>query len=197
MWPGRGRLPKSTVIGGATETVRRLGGGVGAARRHGTRGGRGCRFALASGRPDTGRARRGLAELTPMSPPSRTTRRRCTTLATSRSWMPITGWTTCATPSGSPQRCRQRWRTAPGLRGAVPTPAADPRRRDRRPEAWTFRLPRWPRCAVTRKCLGLRDFVVDLHSAGAAVDFSVCIRRDGSGRAAADVGPPSADVDAR
>ena len=45
---------------------------------------------------------------------SRTTRRPCTTRASSRRAMPTTGWTICATRCGSPRRCRRRWRTATG-----------------------------------------------------------------------------------
>ena len=83
----------------------------------------------------------------------------------------------------------------PGLRRAGTASDAHPRRSnaDRR-AVWTRRLPLWPSMRREQALPhGLRGLVADLHSAGAAVDFSVLYPEwSAGGRAAADLDPPSA-----
>ena len=95
--------------------------GLGAARGDGPRGGRRRRVALPAGRSDPRRAGRRAGGSHPadtagsvlLGDPVRPARRR-------RPAMPTTGWTTCATRSGSPRPCRPRWRTATGCSPSCP-----------------------------------------------------------------------------
>ena len=106
---------QSTVVGGATETVRELVAAWEQQRRDGARGRRRRRVALArrSTRSSTS-CPRCWRTSSRWSRRSRTTRRPCATRATGRRSTPTTGRTTCATRCASPRRCRPRWRTATG-----------------------------------------------------------------------------------
>ena len=93
----------------------RPGGRLGAARRDGARGGRRRRLAFASGRSDPRRAGRRAGGPQPDDADDPvSTRRPCTTRASSPSGTPSTGWTICVTRCGSPRRCRRRSRTGTG-----------------------------------------------------------------------------------
>ena len=104
--------PQSTVIGGATETVREL---VAAWEQREVMA-REVAVDVASHSPQVDpildELYDVLAEIEPLTPRCRTTRPPCSTRARSRTATPATGWTTCATRCGSPPRCRRRWRTA-------------------------------------------------------------------------------------
>ena len=126
--------------------------------------------------------------------PSRTTRRRCTTHVISRSGTPTTGWTTCVTQCGSPQRCRRRWKTGYRVFGELAPHPLLTHAVEQTARSLDIRSRRWPACGASRSCrTGCAAFVADLHSAGAAVDFSVlCPERAAGGRAVADLDAPSA-----
>ena len=107
--------PQSTVIGGATETVREL---VAAWEQRDVMA-REVAVDVASHSPQVdpilddlydgaGRAHAQWRRS------SRTTPRPCSTRANSRTATPVTGWTICVTRCGSPRRCKPRWRTATG-----------------------------------------------------------------------------------
>ena len=86
----------------------------------------------------------------------------------------------------------------PGLRASCHRTRCSPTPSTRPPAASTCRWPRWPACgASSRLPHGLRGLPGDLHTAGAAVDFSVALpERSPGGRAAADLDPPHAAADA-
>ena len=153
----------------------RTGRGLGAARGDGPRGGRRRRLAFAAGRSDPRRAGRGTGRPHPDGTRRcRTTRRPCTTRVSSRPAMPATGWTTCVTRCGSPRRCRRRWRTATGSsRELSPHPLLTHAVEQ---TARSLDMPVAALAGMRREQAlphGLRGFLADLHSAGAAVDFSV------------------------
>ena len=88
---------------------------------------------------------------------------------------PITGRTTCVTRCGSPRPCRRRWRTATGSsRELSPHPLLTHAVEQ---NAGSLDMPvaalAGHAARASRLPYGLRGFVADLHSAGAAVDFSV------------------------
>ena len=118
--------PKSTVIGGSTETVRQI---VAEWEQQEIMA-REVAVDVASHTPQVEPILDELAEMlddiTRWHRSFRTTPRRCSTRVSSPIAMSITGSTTCGTPSASPRPCRPPSRTASGLRRAVAAPATDP-----------------------------------------------------------------------
>ena len=167
--------PQSTVIGGATQTVRDL---VAAWEQRDVMA-REVAVDVASHSPQVDpildELADVLAELTPMTPevpvllrdlvrPARAARVRCLVL----------GRTICVIRCVSPRPCRRRWRTATGSSRSWPRTPCSPTPSSR-PRAG-LGIPLAALAAMRREQElphGLRGFLADLHSAGAAVDFSV------------------------
>ena len=167
--------PQSTVIGGATQTVRDL---VAAWEQRDVMA-REMAVDVASHSPQVDPILDELADvLADLEPddaggalllrdrvrPARAARVRCLVL----------GRTICVTWCASPQLYRRRWRTATGSsRSWLRTPCS-PMPSSRLPRS--LGMPLAALAAMRREQElphGLRGFLADLHSAGAAVDFSV------------------------
>ena len=166
--------PQSTVIGGATQTVREL---VAAWEQRDVMA-REIAVDVASHSPQVDpildELTDVLAELNPMTPevPFYSA-----TLFDPRE-QPVCdagiGWTICGTRCGSPRRYRPLWRTATGSSPSWHPTRCSPTRSSRPPAASTCRLAAL--AGMRREQAlphGLRGLLADLHSAGAAVDFAV------------------------
>ncbi len=167
--------PQSTVVGGAKESVREL---VAEWEARGVMA-REVAVDVASHSPQVDPILDDLAEaLEDIEPCEPTVPYYSATLYDPRDPADFDAyyWVGQPAPRGALRRRRagRPRRRLPGVRRAVPAPAAHPRGRPERPQPRHQRSPRWPACAASRSCrTACAACVADLHSAGAAIDFSV------------------------